>query len=386
MATTSIDTRELEAAHLAQVYTQLPIEPVGGDGVMLTTRDGREIIDFYGGHAAVSLGYGHPRLTAALHDQAQAMLFQSNAVAMEVRAEAANRLAAFAPAGLETVFFVNSGAEANENALRTALKITGRNKVLAIEHGFHGRTAAASAVTWGSESWYGFPNKPFDVEFLPRNDLDQLERIDSTVGAVILEPVQGVAGAFELEGNYLRELAAACKRVGALLIFDEVQTGVGRLGAPFGADRVGIVPDMLTTAKALGGGFPCGALIMTDAVAATLTPGSMATTFGGGPLAARIITTVIDTIESDDLLGNIRNLSAMVRETCQVGPVTDIQGAGFLLGLRTTLPGSEVRDALLARNILVGTSGDPHVIRLLPPFVLKASHVELLATALGEIS
>ena len=381
-----VDARELEAAHLAQVYGQLPIEPVSGEGVMLTTRDGRQIVDFYGGHAVASLGYGHPRLTAALQDQAQVMQFQSNAVALEVRARAANRLAAFAPVGLEKVFFANSGAEANENALRIALKITGRKKVLAIEHGFHGRTAAAAAVTWGSDRWYGFPQKPFDVEFLPRNDLECLERIDNSVGAVIVEPVQGVAGAFELDGNYLRELAAACQNVGALLILDEVQTGVGRLGAPFGAHRVGIVPDMLTTAKALAGGFPCAALIMTEAVASTLTPGSLGTTFGGGPLAARLIETVIDTIEAEDLLRNVRKLSALVRQTCQVGPITDIHGAGFLLGLGTTIPATQVRDALLARNILVGTSSDPNVIRLLPPLVLNASHVELLATALAEIN
>jgi acetylornithine/N-succinyldiaminopimelate aminotransferase len=381
-----VDARELESAHLAQVYSQLPIEPVSGDGVMLKTRDGRQIVDFYGGHAVASLGYGHPRLTAALQDQAQVMLFQSNAVALEVRARAANRLAAFAPAGLEKVFFTNSGAEANENALRIALKTTGRKKVIAMEHGFHGRTAAAAAVTWGSDRWYGFPQKPFDVEFLPRNNLEQLERIDNEIGAVIVEPVQGVAGAFELDGDYLRQLASTCQRVGAMLIFDEVQTGVGRLGAPFGADRVGVVPDMLTTAKALGGGFPCAALIMTEAVASTLTAGSLATTFGGGPLAARLVETVIDTIETEDLLSNVRNLSALVRETCQVGPIEDIHGAGFLLGLRTTMPAAQVRDALLARNILVGTSGDPNVIRLLPPLVLNANHVELLAAALGEIT
>ncbi len=143
---------------------------------------------------------------------------------------------------------------------------------------------------------------------------------------------------------------------------------------------------MLTTAKALAGGFPCSALIMTEAVAGTLTSGSLATTFGGGPLGARLVETVIDTIEAEDLLSNVRELSAMVRATCQVGPVTDIQGAGFLLGLRTTMPAAAVRDALLAKDILVGTSADPNVIRLLPPLILNADHVGLLATALGEIN
>lgn len=381
----AIDARQLEAAHLAQVYGQLPIEPVRGDGVMFITRDNRQVIDFYGGHAVASLGYGHPRLTRALQDQAQQMLFQSNAVALEVRARAANRLAAFAPTGLERVFFVNSGAEANENALRIALKVTGRHKVMAIEHGFHGRTAAAAAVTWGSEKWYGFPRRPFDVEFLPRNDVDQLNRVDNQVAAVIVEPVQGVAGAFDLDLGYLRELAAACHAAGALLIMDEVQTGVGRLGAPFGADRAGVVPDMLTTAKALAGGFPAAALIMTETLGATLKPGDLGTTFGGGPLAARLIETVIDIIETDHLLDNVVAVSTLIRETCQVGPVIGIQGAGFLLGLRTVIPAAKVRDALLEQDILVGTSSDPNVIRLLPPLVLQAQHVAQLAAALKEI-
>lgn len=384
-ASTVVDARGKEAEHLAQVYGQLAIEPVRGEGVMLLTRDGRRIIDFYGGHAVASLGYGHPRLMAALEDQARQMLFQSNAVAMDVRARAANRLAAFAPQGLERVFFVNSGAEANENALRIALKVTGRDKVLGLEHGFHGRSAAAAAVTWGSDKWYGFPRRPFDVEFLGRNDTDQLNRVDNQVAAVIVEPVQGVAGAFDLDLEYLRQLAAACRAAGALLIMDEVQSGMGRVGTPFGTDRAGVVPDLLTTAKALAGGFPAAALIMNETLGATLKPGDLGTTFGGGPLATRLIETVIDVIETDELLDHVVKISALIRQTCQVGPIIDIQGAGFLLGLRTALPAARVRDALLEHNILVGTSADPNVIRLLPPLVLQAQHVAQLAAALAEI-
>lgn len=383
--TAVIDARQLEAEHLVQVYGQLSIEPVRGEGVILHTRDGRRVIDLYGGHAVASLGYGHPDLLAALENQAREMLFQSNAVAMEVRARAANRLAAFAAPGLERVFFVNSGAEANENALRIALKVTGRDKVLGLEHGFHGRSAAAAAVTWGSDRWYGFPRRPFDVEFLPRNDVEQLNKVDNQVAAVIVEPVQGVAGAYDFDLDYLRQLASACQQAGALLIMDEVQTGVGRLGTPFGTDRAGVVPDMLTTAKALAAGFPAAALIMNETLAATLKPGDLGTTFGGGPLAARLIETVIDTIEKDKLLDNVVEMSALIRNTCQVGPVVGIQGAGFLLGLRTAMPAAQVRDALLQHDILVGTSGDPNVIRLLPPFVLQAQHVAQLAAALAEI-
>ena len=158
--------------HLAQVFARYPLEVVRADGVWLEAGDGRRILDFYGGHAVAALGYGHPRWLAALEHQARTLSFQSNAVSLEVRERAAARLVRFAGLGLEQVFFVNSGAEANENALKLAFKITGRSKVVALQHGWHGRTAAAGAVTWGAlEKWYGFPRRPFDVSFAPRDTL-----------------------------------------------------------------------------------------------------------------------------------------------------------------------------------------------------------------------
>ena len=224
---------ELEARYLLPVYKHLPIEPVRGEGVWLETRDGRRILDLYGGHAVALLGYGHPRLLAALAHQAGELQFQSNAVVQRVRGRAAEALVGFAPEGLEQAFFVNSGAEANENALRLAFRKTGRRKVVAVEGAFHGRTAAAAAVSWGSERWYGFPGKPFDVEFVPRGDFGRLaQAIDAGTAAFILEPVQGLAGAYALGRDYLVAAREATERAGALLIFDEVQCGLGRSGAP----------------------------------------------------------------------------------------------------------------------------------------------------------
>ena len=376
--------REMESEHLVQVYGQLPVEPVAGEGVMLYTRDGRELIDFYGGHAVASLGYGHPRLLKALNSQAKQMLFQSNAVALEQRARAANRLVQFANLGLPKVFFANSGAEANENALRIALAFTGRKKVVALEHGFHGRSAGAAAVTWGSKRWYGFPRTPFDVEFIPREGpLSPV--IDETVAAVILEPVQGVAGAYDLNTDFVGEISSRCNEVGALVIADEVQTGMGRMGAAFACNELPIRPDMLTTAKALAGGFPCSALMLREDIAEQLGVGDLGTTFGGGPMAAALIHRTIDIIEEEGLLENVQRQSRLIREICGVGPVTGFQGKGFLMGLRTNEPASVVRDALLDKGILVGTSADPNVIRLLPPLTLAREHVEQLARTLKEV-
>jgi acetylornithine/succinyldiaminopimelate/putrescine aminotransferase len=376
-----------EGDHLAPVYSQFPLDVVDASGVHLHTRDGRRVLDLYGGHAVAALGYGHPRWLAALQEQARALAFQSNAVPLDVRARAATKLARFAGLGLDTVFLVNTGAEANENALKIALKMTGRRKVVAVEGSFHGRTAAAGAVTWGASSkWYGFPQTPFDVAFIPRGDLAAIAQVvTADTAAVIVEPVQGVAGAVDLGAPFLAALRAQCEKTGALLIFDEVQCGMGRTGQPFAANLYGVTPDLLTTAKALGAGFPCAALLMSDPVAATLKVDDLGTTFGGGPIACAMIEAVIGIIESEKLLENVRRLAAQMRETCIVGPVVAMQGAGFLAGLRTRRPAKDVQRELLARDILTGTSGDPHVVRILAPFVLDASHIAQLADALGSL-
>ncbi len=376
------------ADHLAPVYAQWPLDVVDAAGVHLHTRDGRRVLDLYGGHAVAALGYSHPRVLAALQAQARTLIFQSNAVPLEVRTRAASRLTRFAGLGLDTAFFVSTGAEANENALKLALRITGRRKVVAVEGSFHGRTAAAGAVTWGAmQKWYGFPRTPFDVEFVRRGDVEALGRIvDDDTAAVIVEPIQGVAGAVDLGTDFLGALRARCDQVDALLVFDEVQCGMGRSGEPFAANLYGIAPDLLTTAKALGAGFPCSALLLVDRVARELKTDDLGTTFGGGPMACAMIETVIDVIETEGLLANVRARSAQIRETCVVGPVVGTQGAGLLLGLRTRRPAKDVQRELLERHdILAGTSADPHVVRILAPFVLGSQHVVALRDALSAL-
>jgi acetylornithine/succinyldiaminopimelate/putrescine aminotransferase len=375
-------------SHLAKVFAQYPIEVAHGDGVWLHSRDGRKILDFYGGHAVAGLGYAHPRWLAALERQARQMAFQTNALPMVIRERAAARLAKFAGLGLDTVFWINSGAEANENALKLAFKLTGRSKIVALEQGWHGRTAAAGAVTWGAlEKWYGFPRTPFDVCFTPRDNPAAIERfVDRNTAAVIVEPVQGVGGAYEVGKPMLRALKERCADTGTFLIFDEVQCGMGRTGTPFAANYYGVSPDMLTCAKALGNGFPVSALLLTGRIAGALKYDDMGTTFGGGPMACAVAEAVIDTIESESLLANVRQVSAYIRSSCVIGPVTGVQGAGFLLGLKTSRPAKEVQSALLAKNILTGTSADPHILRLLPAYILNEGHVDQLSDALARIS
>ena len=379
------DARELEAAHLAQVYAQFPFEVVAGEGAWLICADGRRLLDLYGGHAVCALGYGHPRLLAAIERQASELFFSSNAMALRVRARAAEKLAEFAPEGLNRVFFVNSGAEANENALRLACRLTGRSRVVALEHGFHGRTAAAAAVSWGArDRWYGFPRTPFDVAFAPRDDAAALAAlIDAQTAAVILEPIQGLAGAYPLGDTILAAARAACDAHGAFFIADEVQCGMGRSGMPFAVSHAGVVPDMLTTAKSLGAGFPCAALLMRDDCAAQLAGGDLGSTFGGGPLACAAIEAVLDVMHEEQLPARAAALEKEIRASCVQGPVEAIRGRGLLLGLKCKGGAAAARDRLLDAGILAGTSAAPEWLRLMPPLILRRNEAAALAAALG---
>jgi acetylornithine/succinyldiaminopimelate/putrescine aminotransferase len=375
-----------ERDFLAPVFAQYPLEVVCAEGVWLLNARGERVLDLYGGHAVAALGYGHPGWTAALTAQARTCNFQTNAIPMRVRTRAAQRLVRFSRLDFSSVFFVNSGAEANENALRLAFRMTSRPHVAAVEGGFHGRTAAAAAVTWGADSWYSLPRKPFDVSFMPRGDPSAIgAHVTERTAAVIVEPVQGLAGAVDLGAPYLAALRRRCDEVGALLIFDEVQCGFGRVGQPFAANLYDVMPDMITVAKALGNGFPCAALLTSARVSASLGIGLLGTTYGGGPMACAAIEAVIDAIETEDLLANVRRVSDYVRRSCIVGPVQGCQGEGFLLGLRTSRPAKQIHAELLEGGILAGTASDSHILRLLPPFILREEHVDMLRDALASL-
>ena len=369
-----------------QVYKRLDMEVVSGDGARVTTADGRQFIDFYGGHAVASLGYGDRGLIDALTRQAEHIQFQTNAVEMEVRPAAPPGRAAAAPAGLDRVFMVNSGAEANENALRLAFRATGRRRVVAVERGFHGRTAAAGACTHGNESWYGFPQPPFDVTWVRRDDVEAMTAaVDADVAAVILEPVQGIAGARPLSEAFIQAARQATAAAGALLIADEVQCGMGRCGTMFAIEHSAVTPDIITTAKGLGGGFPVGAVIASAELADALGPGSLGTTFGGGPMACAMVREVVARMSSPGFLDHVRELGEAVTSRCVRGPVKSIQGRGLLLGLVCDRPASAVLAGLRERGILAGGASDPAVVRLMPPLTISMAEVDTLSECLADM-
>ncbi|HEX8337295.1 MAG TPA: aminotransferase class III-fold pyridoxal phosphate-dependent enzyme [Pyrinomonadaceae bacterium] len=372
-------------------YKKFPFAPVRGEGSWVETSEGERFLDLYGGHAVCATGHCHPLVVEALREQAGRLLFYSNVVYSEVRADAAERLVGCAPAGITKAFFCNSGTEANENAMRMARMKTGREQVITFTGGFHGRTADSISATFlGKYREIGRPNVPGHLcaEFGSAESVAALA--DETVAAVMLEPVQSMAGVTLAAPEFYRELRRLCDERGMLLIFDEVQTGVGRTGSWFfaGSEAAGgVVPDVITLAKALGSGVPVGACLTTGAVASSIRENDLGTTFGGGMLAMAAVAATLEAIEADGMLENARAVEAFLRESLKdVRGVAAVRGLGMLLGVEFVEPvAAKVNKALLERRIITGTSSDPKVLRLLPPLCVTKEEAGLFVEALREL-
>jgi acetylornithine/succinyldiaminopimelate/putrescine aminotransferase len=288
------------------------------------------------------------------------------------------------------VFLVNSGAEANENALHLARKVTGRQRFVSIEGGWHGRTAATLAVTDGEKYMAGARRAGMPLSLkVPWNDpATLLSAVDDTIAGVIVEPVQGLTGARDLPVELLQAARTACDRAGALLIFDEVQCGVGRCGAFTAAESYGVTPDLLTLAKGLASGLPISAVVTTDAVAALIKSGDLGSTFGGGPVPCAAALATLAVIDDEKLIENAITVGNHLRDgALALGPkkVIATQGRGLLLGLRLHRPAVEIQTAMLRHQIITGTSSDPQVLRLMPPLSFSIPEAELLLAALAQV-
>lgn len=368
-------------------YKRIAIDIVSAQGSELICRDGRRVLDLYGGHCVNTLGAGDPALGAVLARQWNNWSFATNLLDHGPRREFLTAFEPLLPSGDWSVFVTNSGAEANENALKSALAITGRRKVIGFTGAFHGRTAAAARVSDTKRPAY--PASPFESLRLPWSDLAAAERaIDSSVGAVILEPIQSLAGVQEPSAGFLAGLRRLCSASGALLIFDEVQTGNGRLGSFWASQHYGVLPDMFTTAKGAAGGFPIGLTVARAELAAATPEGLMGTTFGGGPLALAAATEVSRRIAAPGFLEHVRDVATRFRAICVRGPVQSMRGEGLLLGLvlHPGVKAASVRDQLLAQDVLVGTCDDPSVLRLSPALNLPADSPARLSAALDVVS
>lgn len=371
---------------LLSTYAQMPVRPVRGEGSWLIEADGTRWLDAYGGHAVASTGHCHPAVVRAVAEQAAQLLFYSTAVPLPQRERLAEALVARMPAPLSRVFFSNSGAEANENALHMARKWSGRQKVVSVAGGWHGRTVATLAVTDG-EHYQSFARRagiPLSVK-VPFDDVEAMHRaVDDKTAAVIIEPVQGMGGARDASVSFLRAAREGCDRHGAALIFDEVQCGVGRSGAFTAAEATGVVPDLLTLAKGLASGIPIGATIASARVSAEIRSGDLGSTFGGGPVPCAAALATLEVIDREGLLENVRVVGQRLRARALRLGVPKVTGRGLLLGLWLDRPAKPVQEALWKKHVLVGTAGE-RVIRLLPPLSLSAAEADQLLAALGAV-
>lgn len=380
----------LEERYQLATYKKMPLVAERGEGVWIYSSDGEKYLDLYGGHAVAGTGHSHPHVVAAIREQAEKLLFYSNLVYSDTRARAVAQLVSIAPESLTKAFFCNSGTEANENAMRMARMATGREKLITFSGGFHGRTADAISATFlGKYRDIGKPNVPghIQAEF---GDIESVSAVaDDTVAGIMLEPIQSMAGVRTAAPEFFRDLRDLCDERGIVLIYDEVQTGVGRTGEWFFAGSepgAGVVPDVITLAKALGSGIPVGACLVNERIASSIKENDLGTTFGGGMVAMAAVIATLEAIENDGMLENVRTVEAHLRERLSKTPeVVEVHGGGLLLGLEFREKAAPIHQALLDGKIITGTSSNPNVLRLLPPLCLQKSEVDLFVAALEEI-
>ena len=370
---------------VVETYELYPFTMERGEGMWVYDTSGKRYLDLYGGHAVAILGHRPRAVIDALTQQAEKLFFYSNLAPLEIRDRAAATLVAMCPRELNKVFFCNSGAEANENALKIAIQLTGRSKIVGAKRGWHGRSLLCCAATddpnWEKllGAWYG-PHARIDPDAA-----ESVELIDQETAAVILEPIQSIGGVRELGQSFLERVRRRCDQVGAMLIFDEIQTGLGRTGLPFVSGFGGVLPDMMTLAKGLASGFPIGAVVMQSGIAGSLKRGDLGSTFGGGPLAMAAMQATLESIQQCDLAENARQFEAAVRsQLAATSEIVKINGRGCLLGLELNRAAKPLQQALLKRAVIVGTSGVSNVLRLLPPLIAQPEHANTLAKELRE--
>lgn len=371
--------------NLFDVYSLYDIEPVCGRGSYVYTADGTEYLDLYGGHAVISIGHAHPLYVSAVSDQVSRLGFYSNSVVNSLQHELACRLGIMSGYDDYSFFLCNSGAEANENAIKLASFHTGRRKVLAFDRAFHGRTSGAVAATDNPAIQSPF-NATDNVEFIPLGDAEALERKLATgeFAAVIIEGIQGVAGIRMVPDDFMRLVRSLSVRYGTVMIADEIQSGYGRTGHFFAHQWAGVRPDIITCAKGIANGFPMGAVLISPMFIPR--KGMLGTTFGGNHLACAAAIAVLEVMEREDLTDNALTVGAYIMDELRKLPqIKEVRGRGLMIGLEIEGSAAELRRRLLFdKHIFTGGAGE-HTVRLLPALGLTKAQADQFITALKEL-
>jgi predicted acetylornithine/succinylornithine family transaminase len=389
MTMTADEVMAVESAHVLQTYRRAPVVFERGSGCRLYDAAGRGYLDFISGIGVSALGHAHPRLVAAIAAQAGQLLHTSNLYFHPLQAEVATRLTALS--GLPRAFFCNSGTEAVEACLKFARRYwftegSPRSQVVAFERAFHGRTMGALSTTW--DAHYRTPFGPLleGVTFVSSSDPAQLAAaVSEKTAAIIVEPLQGEGGVRPISREMAKAINAACEKSGALLIADEIQCGLGRTGVPFYSATLGLKPDLMSVGKALGGGVPVGAALISARVAATIAFGDHGTTYGGNLLACRAALVFLEELQSG-LLAHVAAIgpqieSALRRVAARHQAVVEVRGAGVIWGLELDRPAAPVVEAALERGLLINRTAET-VLRLLPPYIVDQAAVDQMAVVL----
>ncbi len=386
-----------EKDFLIPTYQRLPVMMVRGAGCFLFDDEGKEYLDFLGGLAVNALGHAHPEILAILRDSTQTLLHVSNLIYHPYQAEVAERLVRLT--GLDRAFFTASGTEAVEGALKLARSYARKQhgggsferfEVLALENSFHGRTAGALSATWPRK--YRAPFEPLvpGMRFVSPTDVEGLEKqFSNRVCAFLVEVIQGEGGVVPLSEKFLGKAQELCHRTGALLICDEIQSGLGRTGRPFAYQKYDLKPDIVLVAKALAAGLPLGAILARDEVAQVFQPGSHGSTFGGGPLQCRLAVKFLEILEGPGFLEHVREMSDYFRSRLEelkkeIPVVGEVRGEGLMLALVLEIPGTEIVKALLEAGFLINCTQEK-VLRFLPPLIIEREHVDRLIAALRKV-
>ncbi len=384
------EIKELSSKYLFQNYGRIDLSFTHGKGCYLYDTTGREYLDLVAGIAVNSLGYAHPEWVVAMQDQVARMAHVSNLYYVEEQAVLAEKIASVTPGELNRTLFVNSGAEANEGALKVAVRYTGRSKVMAALNGFHGRTSAALGATGQTKYQQSFePLISNAFEYYEYGNPESVKgMIGKDVAAVIVEPIQGEGGVKTVSPEFFKTIRDECTDKGAVMIVDEVQTGFGRTGEWFGIQNFGVVPDIMTMAKALGSGAPIGAVVATDELSAVMTPGTHGTTFGGNPLVTASGSVTIDIMKKEGLVQNSRDVGARWMKdlrAIQSDKIKEVRGYGLIIGVEADSPETAsgvqkyCRDNGVLVNVCHGTT-----IRLIPPLIIDDAQKDVFTKLLRE--
>ena len=382
------DIEKKSSEYLFQNYGRIPLAFDRGEGAYLYDTEGKKYLDLVAGIAVNSIGYSHPKWVKAVQEQAGKLVHVSNLYQVKEQALAGEAVASVTPKGMNRTLFVNSGAEANEGALKVAVRYTGKKKVLSALNSFHGRTAGALGATGQTKYQDSFQPLISDCfGYFEYNNCESLKSMmDKDVAAVIIEPVQAEGGVKPVTGEFMKTMRDLCTDYKAMMVIDEVQTGMGRTGKWFGFENFGVVPDIMSLAKALGGGVPVGAVVTTDEIAKVMTPGTHGTTFGGTPLVCTAVKTTIDIMKEEKLVENSANIGAYLKgEISKIDSpeITEVRGYGLIIGIEMKSKAPDFQKFCRNNGVLVNVCHG-NVVRLIPPLIIGKEEADRFVGLLKE--